>query len=143
MRYVSAFVLFGTVVAGVVILQPAASAQNEPAYVVKNGMVDQATYNGYRRYTESCLRCHGPDGAGSSYAPALMQSLKTMDFQQFAETVVNGRKNVTSSSESVMPAFGTVEDVVLYMNDIYGYLKARSDDKLGRGRPKRIGEDDG
>ena len=143
MRYVPAVALFGAVVAGAFILQPSASAQNDPAYVVRNGFVDQATYNGYRRYTESCLRCHGPDGAGSSYAPALMQSLKTMDFQQFAETVINGRKNVTSSSENVMPAFGTVEDVVLYMNDIYGYLKARSDDKLGRGRPKRIGEDDG
>lgn len=143
MRYAPAFVLTGALCAGVLLLHRTASAQNEPVYVVKDGMVDQATYNGYRRYTESCMRCHGPDGAGSSYAPALAQSLKTMDFQQFAETIVNGRKNVTSSAENVMPAFGTVEDVVLYLNDIYGYLKARSDDKLGRGRPKRIGEDDG
>ena len=143
MRYTPTFAVFGAVCAGILILQPSASAQNDPVYVVQDGRVDQATYNGYRRYTESCLRCHGPDGAGSSYAPALMQSLKTLDYQQFAEVVVNGRKNVTSASENVMPAFGTVEDVVLYMNDIYGYLKARSDDKLGRGRPKRIGEDDG
>jgi hypothetical protein len=40
-----------------------------------------------------------------------------------------------------MPAFGNTEDVVLYLNDIYGYLKARSDDKLPRGRPKRVGDD--
>ena len=142
MRHSPALALIAAVCAGVLILPGQSTAQNDPVYVVENGRVDQATYNGYRRYTESCLRCHGPDGAGSSYAPALMQSLKTMDYQQFAEVVVNGRKNVTSSSENVMPAFGTVEDVVLYLGDIYGYLKARSDDKLPRGRPKRIGEAD-
>ena len=40
-----------------------------------------------------------------------------------------------------MPAFGTTEDVVNYLDDIYGYLKARSDGALGRGRPKRAGDD--
>jgi len=143
MRFVSAFLLLGTCAAGLLGSQHSAFAQSDPPYVVKDGLVDQATYNGYRRYTESCMRCHGPDGAGSSYAPALAQSLKTMDFQHFADTIVNGRKNVSSASENVMPAFGTVEDVILYLDDIYGYLKARSDDKLGRGRPKRIGEDNG
>lgn len=142
MRYSPALALIGIVCAGSVLLSHPASSQNDPPYVVENGRVDQATYNGYRRYTESCHRCHGPDGAGSSYAPALMQSLSTMDFQQFAEVVVNGRKNVNAAAENVMPAFGTVEDVVLYLNDMYGYLKARSDGKLGRGRPKRVGDDD-
>lgn len=142
MRYSPALALIGAVCAGVSFLPRQASAQNDPVYVVENGRVNQATYNGYRRYGESCHRCHGPDGAGSSYAPALTQSLKSMDYQQFAEVVVNGRKNVSSAAENVMPAFGTVEDVVLYLGDIYGYLKARSDDKLPRGRPKRIGEDD-
>jgi hypothetical protein len=27
---------------------------------------------------------------------------------------------------------------MLHINDIYGYLKARSDGALGRGRPERI-----
>ena len=119
-----------------------AKAENDPVYVVQNGLVDQHTYNGYRRYGESCLRCHGPDGAGSSYAPDLTESLKHLDYEQFANTVVNGRQNVTQSQNNVMPAFGTTEDVILYLDDIYGYLKARSDDKLPRGRPKRAGDDD-
>jgi methanol metabolism-related c-type cytochrome len=110
----------------------------EKPYTVKDGKVDKNTYNGWRRYTESCLRCHGPDGAGSSYAPALVDSLKHMSEEQFQEVVVNGRKNVTTSSENVMPAFGTVEDVMLYLGDIYSYLKARSDGALGRGRPERL-----
>ena len=41
----------------------AVHAQNDPVYVVKDGLVDQHTFNGYRRYGESCMRCHGPDGA--------------------------------------------------------------------------------
>ena len=52
-----------------------AQTQEEKPYKVKDGKVDRAAYNGWRRYTESCLRCHGPDGAGSSYAPDLVESL--------------------------------------------------------------------
>ena len=59
----------------------AVSAQNdqdsEKPYKIENGKVDKQTYNGWRRYTESCMRCHGPDGAGSSYAPSLVDSLKS------------------------------------------------------------------
>jgi methanol metabolism-related c-type cytochrome len=118
------------------------AADNKLPYKIVDGKVDLPTFNGYRRYGESCLRCHGPDGAGSSYAPDLTDSLKHMTEDQFAAVVINGRKNVTTSSENVMPSFGMTEDVVNYLNDIYGYLKARSDGALGRGRPKRIDGDD-
>jgi len=115
-----------------------AQTGDDKPYVVKDGKVDKTTYNGWRRYTESCLRCHGPDGAGSSYAPSLVDSLKRLSEDQFNDVVVNGRVNVTTSAENVMPAFGTVEDVISYLHDIYGYLKARSDGVLDRGRPPRL-----
>jgi methanol metabolism-related c-type cytochrome len=137
-----ALACLGTFALGL-ILVPMTRAQTnteEKPYTVKDGKVDKATYNGWRRYTESCLRCHGPDGAGSSYAPALLDSLKQMSEDQFKEVVVNGRQNVSTSAENVMPPFGTVEDVMLYLDDMYAYLKARSDGVLGRGRPDRIGE---
>lgn len=114
------------------------AAEEEKPYKVENGKVDRETFNGYRRYGNSCLQCHGPDGAGSSYAPNLTESLKRMDFVAFSEVVINGRQNVTQSQQNVMPAFGHVEDVALYINDIYGYLKARADGALGRGRPQRL-----
>jgi methanol metabolism-related c-type cytochrome len=124
------------------VLPTAARGADEPKpYKIQNGLVDQGTYNGYRRYGESCMRCHGPDGAGSSYAPDLTDSLKHLDQDQFAQVVINGRQNVTTSNNNVMPAFGTTEDVVNYLDDIYAYLKARSDGALGRGRPKRAGDD--
>jgi methanol metabolism-related c-type cytochrome len=116
----------------------AQTAPEEKPYTVKDGKVDKATYNGWRRYTESCLRCHGPDGAGSSYAPSLVDSLKQMSEDEFKEIVVNGRKNVNTANENYMPPFGEVEDVMLYLDDIYAYLKARSDGVLDRGRPERL-----
>ena len=144
MRYKSLLAVSALVGAGAVFAVAASSgakAENDPVYVVQDGRVDQHTFNGYRRYGESCHRCHGPDGAGSSYAPSLTESLKNMSFEDFSNVIVNGRQNVTKSQNNVMPAFGNTEDVVLYLDDIYGYLKARSDDKLPRGRPKRIGDD--
>ncbi len=144
MRYGPAFVLSAVLCSIFAVgsaLSGKARAENDPVYVVQGGLVDQHVYNGFRRYGESCLRCHGPDGAGSSYAPNLTNSLKHLSYDQFVDVIINGRKNVTAAQNNVMPSFGTTEDVVSYMDDIYGYLKARSDDKLPRGRPKRIGDD--
>jgi methanol metabolism-related c-type cytochrome len=122
----------------------ALAAEGGPAtptpYTIIDGKVDKKTFNGWRRYTESCLRCHGPDGAGSSYAPSLVDSAKRMTQDEFNEIVVNGRTNVSAASENVMPPFGEVEDVVIYLDDIWAYLKARADGVLDRGRPPRIDE---
>ena len=136
----AACLLFGVLIAP--LPHQARAADEEKPYKVVDGKVDIHVYNGYRRYGESCMRCHGPDGAGSSYAPALTDSLKHMTHDQFAEVVINGRKDVNTSNMNVMPAFGTTEDVVNYLDDIYAYLKARSDGVVGRGRPQRIGGDD-
>jgi len=114
------------------------AAEEEKPYRVEGNRVDPGTYNGYRRYGNSCLACHGPDGAGSSYAPNLTESLKHLTREQFNEVVINGRQNVTAAQQNVMPAFGQVEDVVTHLDDIYAYLKARSDGALGRGRPQRL-----
>ncbi len=120
----------------------ARAAEQPNPYEIQNGRVGIGIFHGYLFYGESCLRCHGPDGAGSSYAPSLVDSLKSLSEFQFKNIVINGRKNVTTATENVMPAFGTVADVVLHLDDIYQYLKGRSEGKIGRGRPKRIGESD-
>src|SRR5215475_13867207 len=128
------------VAAAILLGSSAALAAAEPPYTAVDGKVDKKTFNGWRRYTESCLRCHGPDGAGSSYGPDLVDSVKRMSKDEFEDIVINGRTNVTTASGNVMPPFGTVEDVVSYLDDIWAYLKARADGVLGRGRPTRIGE---
>ena len=111
----------------------------EQPYIQKDGAFDYGVYNGYRRYHATCHVCHGPDALGSSFAPALAESLKTLSYGDFLEVVVNGREAASAAGEqSVMPAFGHVEDVMLYIDHIYAYLKARADGALGRGRPERL-----
>ena len=47
-------------------------ADGNPTFKIEeDGAVDWYTFSGYRRYHSDCHVCHGPDGVGSSYAPAL------------------------------------------------------------------------
>jgi methanol metabolism-related c-type cytochrome len=111
-------------------------AHGDPTFnVADDGNVDWYTYSGYRRYHSECHVCHGPDGMGSTYAPALKDSLKTMNYGTFLEVVANGRKNVNSAQENVMPSFGNNTNVVCYIDDLYIYLRARANDAVGRARP--------
>lgn len=109
-----------------------------PTYNIKpDGTVDWLTYSGYRRYHAECHVCHGPDGMGSTYAPSLVESLKTMNYDQFSEVVVGGRQNLGGGNDRVMPSFGLNKNVMCYLDDLYVYLRARSDDALGRVRPAK------
>jgi methanol metabolism-related c-type cytochrome len=113
-------------------------ANGAPTYnITPDGNVDWYTFSGYRRYHSECHVCHGPDGAGSTYAPALADSLKHLDYQQFMAIVVQGRKNVGGGNEKVMPSFGENRNVMCYLDDIYVYLRARADGALGRVRPEK------
>ena len=105
--------------------------------VASDGTVDWYTYSGYRRYHSECHVCHGPVGMGSTYAPALKDSLKTMSYPDFLGVVASGRKNVSSSQENVMPAFGDNPNVACYMDDLYIYLRARASDAVERVRPAK------
>jgi len=105
--------------------------------VAPDGTVDWYTYSGFRRYHSECHVCHGPDAEGSSFAPALKDSLKRISYADYLEVVVNGRKNVNTASENVMPSFGTNPNVSCYMDDIFIYLRARANDAVGRGRPAK------
>jgi methanol metabolism-related c-type cytochrome len=105
--------------------------------VAPDGTVDWYTYSGYRRYHSACHVCHGPDGMGSTYAPALKDSLKVMSYADFLTVVASGRKNVTSSQDNVMPAFGDNPNVACHLDDLYVYLRARANGAIGRVRPEK------
>jgi len=115
----------------------AAAEEEKPYKIDPDGTVDWPTFSGFRRFNSECFVCHGPDGVGSSFAPALVDSLKTMTYEQFLETVTNGKTEVNTAVQKKMPAFGTNPNVMCYLDDIYAYLKARSDGKVGRGRPAK------
>ncbi|MCA1493938.1 c-type cytochrome, methanol metabolism-related [Ensifer sp. NBAIM29] len=110
-------------------------AEGNPTFKIENGVVDWYTFSGYRRYHADCHVCHGPDGVGSSYAPALTESMKNTDYGTFLSIVAEGRKNLSAGKESVMPAFGDNKNVYCYLDDIYIYLRARAVGAAPRGRP--------
>ncbi|MBS7543192.1 c-type cytochrome, methanol metabolism-related [Ancylobacter oerskovii] len=112
-------------------------AGNPTFRIAPDGTVDWYTSIGYIRYTANCLQCHGPDGLGSSFAPSLVDALKTIDYGRFIDIVTNGKKNVDTSQELVMPSFGDNPNVMCYIDAIFVYLRARSDGALGRGRPQK------
>lgn len=114
------------------------TADDVPTFKVdEDGTVDWYTFSGFRRYHSECHVCHGPDGEGSTYAPALKDSAIDMDYYDFVDVVVNGRKKIGASENSVMPSFGDNQNVMCYLDDIYIYLKARGTEDVARGRPRK------
>lgn len=103
----------------------------EPTYrISEDGTIDWATYEGFKRYHSECHVCHGPNALGSTFAPALADSLKTMTYDQFKEVVSSGR----TFSDRVMPAFASNPNVMCYVDDLYTYIKARADGALKSGQ---------
>lgn len=113
------------------------NADEQPVYKIQeDGTVDWYTYSGFRRYHSECHVCHGPEANGSTFAPALKDSLKSLTYDDFQEVVASGReRTLPDGSLSKMPALGDNPNVWCYIDDIYVYIKARSDGVLPPGRP--------
>lgn len=96
--------------------------------------VDWYTYSGWRRYHAECHVCHGPNGAGSTFAPALSDSLKNMDYGKFLQVVSSGQQNKWGRDNSIMPALGDNKNVMCFIDDIYVYLRARAEGAMPEGK---------
>lgn len=97
--------------------------------------VDQATYEGWKQFNLNCARCHGEDVQGTTIAPHLILSLKPdgpINTQEaFVQVVCAGRP------EKGMPSWCALGMDPAKINQIYSYVKGRSDAKLHPGRPAR------
>jgi methanol metabolism-related c-type cytochrome len=114
------------------------TADGSPTYnIASDGTVDWYTFSGFRRYHSECHVCHGPDGEGSTYAPSLVESLKTMSYPDFMLIVATGKEEIRTDKQAKMPALGNNRNVACYLDDLYVYLKARADGVLPRGRPAK------
>jgi methanol metabolism-related c-type cytochrome len=114
------------------------TAEDTPTFnVSEDGTVDWYTFSGFRRYHAECHVCHGPDGEGSSYAPALKDSVLRLGYWDFVAVVAAGKQRVDAADNQVMPAFGTNNNVMCYIDDIYAYLLARGTGAIDRGRPAK------
>jgi quinoprotein dehydrogenase-associated probable ABC transporter substrate-binding protein len=91
--------------------------------------VTQAEYEGWKLFAVNCTRCHGQDAIGSSLAPSLVKSLQgSVTHPVFVQTVTEGRV------AKGMPAWGPLLTPAQIEN-LYAYLKARSEGRLAPGRP--------
>ena len=96
-----------------------------PLYTVKDGnKVDAKTLQGWKTWRAmACERCHGAEQEGL-VGPSLVNSLKVLTKDRFHTTITNGRL------EKGMPNFGGVKLVTDNWEDLYAYLKGRSDGKI-------------
>jgi methanol metabolism-related c-type cytochrome len=111
--------------------------EGDPTFHITNDgkKVDWFMYSGYRRYHAECHVCHGPDAMGSTYAPALKDSLKHLNYSEFMGILAGGKQDVNSSDQKVMPAFADNKNVMCYADDLYVYLRSRAAGAWGRARP--------
>jgi cytochrome c553 len=106
---------------------------DEPLYTVKDGYkVDANTMKGFRAWrAAACDRCHGANQEGL-VGPSLINSLKTLSKQEFITTVTNGRL------DKGMQSFGNSPTVMENINQLYAYLKGRSDGAITRAKVEEI-----
>ncbi len=108
-----------------------------PLYTVKNGnQVDPKTLSGWKTWRAmACERCHGASQEGL-VGPALVNSLKVLTKDQFHTTITQGRV------EKGMPNFGGVKLVQDNWENLYAYLKGRSEGNIAPGHLYPIESDE-
>jgi hypothetical protein len=111
----------------------AGTALRDAYHQAPRDTVSQAVYNGWKQFNLNCARCHGEDVSGTTIAPHLIVSLKPdgpiNTKEIFMQTVCAGRP------AKGMPAWCTLGLDMDKINDIYQYVKGRSDAKISPGRP--------
>lgn len=100
----------------------------------KKCKIDTFLLKGFRAFSQ-CQVCHGLDGNGSTIAPSLLGKLqKGMTYEVFVDRVANGY----TGSIGVMPPWKDNPNVMKKMDNLYAYLKARSEDVIPSGRLKKF-----
>jgi mono/diheme cytochrome c family protein len=102
---------------------------DEPLYTVVDGYkVDANTLKGFRAWrAAACDRCHGANQEGL-VGPSLIINMKTLSKQEFITVVTNGRV------DKGMQSFGNSPIVMDNINQLYAYLKGRSDGAITRAK---------
>jgi mono/diheme cytochrome c family protein len=96
--------------------------------------VDRATYVGWRTFHGICHTCHAQDAVGSTFAPDLLVRMRQIDKAEFMKALAEGFQGQVG----VMPPWSQDPNVSKYFEELWSYLKARSDGVLPPGRPKRL-----
>jgi mono/diheme cytochrome c family protein len=115
---------------------PAAAADaplTDEYHTAPRDTISREAYNGWKQFELNCARCHGEYAVGTSFAPALVTSLKEggtiATREAFVTTVCQGRK------EKGMPSWCELGLEMDKIMGIYAYVKGRADGKIHEGRP--------
>ncbi len=109
-------------------LAQAQEVKTELYTVVNGSKVDAETLKGFKTWrTAACDRCHGANQEGL-VGPSLVESLKVLSKEEFVVTVTKGRL------EKGMQSFGNSPAVMENMNQLYAYLKGRSNGDIKTAR---------
>ena len=114
--------------AGLLLASISALADDKALYTVVDGnKVDANTLAGWKTWRAmACERCHGAQQQGL-VGPSLIDGLKKLTKEQFEQTVLNGRPG------TVMPPFKEAKTVSENIDNLYAYLKGRSDGAIKPG----------
>jgi mono/diheme cytochrome c family protein len=112
---------------------PAAAGAQEKLYTVVDGYkVDSRTMDGFRAWrAAACDRCHGASQQGL-VGPSLLESFKTLNKETFVKTVKDGRL------EKGMPSFSESPTVMQHLDELYAYLKGRSNGDITRAKVEEM-----
>jgi mono/diheme cytochrome c family protein len=134
-RFVALFAAAAALAAGesAAAQDPAKTAEGKPLYTVVDGYkVDANTMNGFRAWrAAACDRCHGANQEGL-VGPSLVQSMKTLSKDEFIKTVRDGRL------DKGMQSFGNSKIVMDNIDNLYAYLKGRSDGAITRAKVEEL-----
>jgi len=110
-------------------LQQASTAAHGPDKL----LASPDEYQGWKWFHVYCFRCHGIDAMGSDLAPNLRKSVSSeglITHELFLKTVLEGRQEKGMQSWKDLLDKNQIEQ-------LYQYVKARSEERLAPGRPHR------
>ena len=129
--------------------------------------MDLGTFTAWRLFHTTCHGCHGADALGTEVAPNLLERVRALTPRAFATKVLTSYRivlpegEVNSDNRSAvreamlaevmrrergprgqvnMPAWEIDPKVNPHVLDLFAYLSARADGKLGPGMPQLLGE---
>lgn len=112
----------------------ALAADAAPYKVAEGNKVDAQTLSGWKTWRAmACERCHGAAQEGM-VGPSLVNSLRVLSKDEFKAIVLKGR------IEKGMPNFDSSKMVSENIDNLYAYLKGRSDGAIEPGRLQEIGK---
>lgn len=132
MKQKANFPLFALALAALALIGAGVAAQDKLYTVVDGYKVDAKTMKGFRTWRQAaCDRCHGANQEGL-VGPSLVTSLKTLSKEEFVKTVRDGRL------DKGMQSFGNSPAVMENMDNLYAYLKGRSDGAITRAKVEEL-----